>query len=157
MLFSLVAVLLAAGAPAQPTVDFWERFSSPPPGVSIRSPWFVEFGARIALTDPSPRKPLDRYAVLTGVCVYDAPCTFRLSVLLLLEDVKGIAVPIGVRYLLDTPNGARAEGFASAAEPGGVFTFHRYRAGTWSVLAEGTEAVNEEMFVQATVKYVAAQ
>lgn len=158
MIFPLLAVLLAAGTPAAtPTVDFWDRFAPPPAGVSLHTPWFVEFGARITLAAPNPKKPLDRYAVQTGVCAYDAPCAFRLSVLLLLEDVKGIAVPVGVRYLLDRPDGARAEGFASTTEPNGAFVFHRYRAGTWSVLAEGTEAVSEELFVQATVRYVAAQ
>ena len=156
--FFVLLALLASPPMPQPTADFWSRFTSPPPaGVSDHSVWFVEFGAHIDLAKPTPRKPLDRHAVAAGICRYDEPCHFRLSVLLLLEETNGPVAPVGVRYLMDRPDGTRVEGFAIAREPGAPFTFYRVRDGAWSALAPGTAEVDEEAFVSATVKYVAAQ
>jgi len=151
-----LAMLLAAQVAVAPTQDFWARFSAPPPGVSATSPMFVEFGARIDITDPVPGKPLDLRAVEGGLCRYGAPCSFRLNVLLLLADHEGLAVPVGVRYVME--NGTvRDEGFASAVAVGSPFTYWRRVNGAWVALSPGTQAVREEMFVSATAKYVAAQ
>ena len=156
MQFFVLALLLSGAQ--QPTADFWARFTSPPPaGVSDHAGWFLEFGARVDLAKPAPQKPLDRHAVTQGICRYGEACHFRLSVLLLLEETKGPVAPVGVRYVMDRSDGTRAEGFASAREPGGPFVFYRYRNGAWSALEPGTAEVEEEAFVAATVKYVAAQ
>lgn len=154
---AIVLAFLVPMAPAQkPTAEFRERFTALTPERLPGTPWFTEFGAQISIASARADKPLDSYAVSQGLCTYGQACAFRLSVLLFLEDSGGVLVPVGVRYLLDRPDGLRAEGFARTSVPGGPFRFHRYRDSSWVVLA-GPQAALEERFVSATVKYVAAQ
>jgi hypothetical protein len=162
-LIAIAALLVSSANPAaklcvgEPTAEFRARFAPAPEGVPAESKCFVEFGGSVAIAAPSPVKPLDRHAVASGVCAYASPCEFRLSVLLLLGFTDDALVPVGVRYLMEGPANRRTEGFATAPFPGGAFTFYRHRGGAWTALPEGTAWVEEELFVSATAKYVAAQ
>jgi hypothetical protein len=163
-LFVAIAVLSVA-----PFVTAQERPAEPPPPEREQVPFTetvpaeapstkgwtgVEFGEKFHWHAPLPISDLlMQHVALNSVCAADREvCSFTLRAE---QWLDASSERLMLRYVIQSHDGKRVEGYAFATTKPESYTYFRFRNGSWQKLTKGsTSAVVEGTFVAVLWDYI---